>query len=92
MQDECSGPFRIRGREQNAHRPAFGVAEERRPLAPDGVHDRAHIVHAGLEVRQPDGSIGEARSALVEADQPGDGPEPLEESGKLGMLPVDLEM
>ncbi len=42
------------------------------------VHDRAHVVHALLERRQPveRHGIGESGAALVEQDEAGEGGEP----------------
>ena len=59
----------IRGREEDAHRSALGVAEERRPLDPLGVEDGAHVVHPRLEVGQAAWPVREAGAALVEPDE-----------------------
>ena len=77
---------------KRTHRPAFGVAEQRGPLASDCIHDRPHVVHAGLEIGQPDTSIRQPRPALVEADQPREGSKPAEEARQLGVFPLDLEV
>jgi hypothetical protein len=44
------------------------MAEERAALDADGVHHRAHVVHALLERRHAADAVGCARAALVEAD------------------------
>ena len=82
----------MRRGEEHAHGPAFRVPEERCPIASDRIHDRSDIVHPLLEVGQPDPAVREARAALVEADQPREGSEPLEEVSVRRVLPVDLEM
>jgi hypothetical protein len=92
VDDEGPHPLGIRGGEEDAHRPAFRVPEERRRLAPDGVHDRSHVVHPRLEVREPHVSVGQPGPALVEADEPGERPEPPQHVGIGRVLPVDLEM
>jgi len=43
---------RVRRREQDGHRAALGDADQRGALGPGGVHDRANVVHAGLEARR----------------------------------------
>ena len=92
VEREGACPPRIARGEEDAQRAAFRVAEERRGLAPGRVHDGTHVVHARLEVRQPDAAVGEPRASLVEADQPCERPEPLEEVGVGRALPVDLEV
>ena len=77
VEDERTRALRIRRGEQSAHRPALRVAEERGPLTSDCVHDRPHVVHSRLEIGEPDASIRKPRPALVEADQPREGSEPV---------------
>ncbi len=92
VQGERPDALRVRRREQRRQRPTLRVAEERRALAADGVHDRAHVVHPRLEVGQSDGTVGEAGPALVEADQPGEGAKPLEQPRRRRVEPVGVEM
>lgn len=49
VQDECVDAMWICGREEQADRSAFGNAEQRGVVAPDGVHDSAYVVHPLLE-------------------------------------------
>jgi hypothetical protein len=79
-------------REEHAHRPALRVAEERSRLASGSVHDRADVVHPRLEVGEADVAVGEPGAALVEADEPREGREPVEDARVGGMLAVDLEV
>jgi hypothetical protein len=46
------------------------VPQERGALNADGIHHRAHVVHALLERRNAADPVGRARAALVEADHP----------------------
>ena len=82
----------IRSREEDAHRSALGVAEERRPLDPLGVQDGAHVVHPGLEVGQATRPVRKAGAALVETDERREGREALEEVGRARLVPVQLEV
>ena len=92
VEHEGARPLRVARREEHAERAAFRVAEERRRLASGRVHDGAHVVHARLEVGEADAPVGEPRPPLVEADQPGERPEALEEVSVRRALPVDLEV
>ena len=92
VEDERPRPARVRRREEDAQRPALRVAEQRRRLGAGGVHHGADVVHARVEVGQADGAVGEPGPALVEADQPRERAEPLEDPRAPRMLPVDLEV
>jgi hypothetical protein len=52
LEDERPRASRVRRREQDGHRAALGDADQRGALGPGGVHDRANVVHAGLETRR----------------------------------------
>ncbi len=79
---ERPGPLGVGGREQRAHRPALGVAQDGGALHADVVHDGAHVVHAGLERREVVGldPVGEPDPPLVEEDQARERREPLVET------------
>jgi hypothetical protein len=72
--------------------PSLRIAEEGGGFATDGIEDRTHVVHPRLEVRKSDGTVGEPRAALVEADQARERREPLIDVPRRRMLPVDLEV
>ncbi len=90
--DDCRGPFRVRRREQDGHRRALGQAEQSSALRPDRVHDGANVVHPGLQRRRAAHPVGHAGSALVEANQPARGRQPLEERDKTLHPPGDLDV
>ena len=92
VEDQCAGPLRICRAEEDGHRAALRVAEQRSPCAADGIHDCTDVIHAGLEIGQADGAIGQPGPALIEANQASKGAEPFEEAGMVRMLPVHLEM
>ncbi len=82
----------IGGSEEDRHRAALEVPEERGALAPDRVHDRAHVVHPRFQVRDAALPVGEARTALVQADESRERRQPLEERRVARLLPVELEV
>jgi hypothetical protein len=82
----------MRRGEENRHRTALRVADERRRLAADRVHDRADVIHPRLEVRQPDRAIGQSGAALVEADQAGERAEPVQHVRRGRVRPVVVEV
>ena len=93
VEDERAGPARDRSRRRgrpSGRPPSSRTAPPR--LAARRVHHRAHVVHARLEVGQPDAAVGEPGPALVEADQPCERAQALEEACVLRVLPVDLEV
>jgi hypothetical protein len=67
-QHECEDPLRVRRREEDRHRRAVHVAEQRGPLDADSVEHRAHVVHALLERGHAADAVGRTRAALVESD------------------------
>ncbi len=92
VEDECPAALRIGGREEDRHRPSLRVAEERGALRARRVHHRPDVVHPRLEVGQAGGPVGEAGTTLVEADEPRERGEPLEEVRRPGLVPVVLEV
>ena len=92
VEDERARALRVRRGEQRTHRAAFRIAEERSFLAPRRVHDGTHVVHPRFEIGEPDCAIGQARPALVEADQPRERREALDEARHLRVLEVDLQV
>ena len=97
---DCVGPeegegaraLGVRRREQHRHRAALVVAEQRGAFGADGVHDRADVVHPRLEVVDSAVAVGEPRASLVEADEPRERRQPLEEGGVARLFPVELEV
>ena len=73
VQNQRANPFRIRCREENAHRSALGHTEERGAIRPGCIHHRVQVVHALIERRNTCDGIRQAGTALV----PGDEPRPL---------------
>ena len=67
-QHDREDPLRVRCCEEDRQRRTVDVAEERGALDADGVHHRAHVVHALLERGHAADAIGCARASLVEAD------------------------
>ena len=83
----------MRRREQHAHRPASANAVQ------DGVL-RTHLIHNGADVVHPQVEGGhlaqgdwvrDAATPLVEADQPAERGEPLEERGEIRLVPLHLD-
>ena len=70
-EDEGTRALGIRCGEENGHTAAFRMPEQCGALRPDGVENRAHVVHPLLERRQPvvRDAVGHAGPALVEQDQ-----------------------
>ena len=57
-----------------------------------GANVREEVVHAGLEVRDVVGAVGQAGAAFVEADHAAVGAEPVEERGVPRLGPVEFEV
>jgi hypothetical protein len=57
-----------------------------------GVHDRPDVVRALVQGGRARRAIRETGAALVEADQPTEAAEPLEEPRKCRPLPLEVEM
>src|SRR6266516_3281572 len=70
VEHERTYALRIRRREQDRERSALRIAEQGPTGTAGGIHHGTHIVHPGLEVRQPDSAIRETGATLVEANQP----------------------
>ena len=83
VQDQPDRPLRVRGREQDRHRPTLGDAVDDGAVGPGRVHHRSDVVHPGLEAREPvrRHAVGETDPALVEQDQARERREP--QSGTL---------
>lgn len=69
-----------RGREQHGQRPALRLADDGGPITAGGVHHRPDVVHASLRRRRPGDPVGHAHAPFVEADEPGELTDALEES------------
>src|SRR5439155_12715053 len=74
------------------HRTALRNPEERGAVDSDRVHDGPHVVHALLERVDSAETVREPRAALVEADEPRERAQPLEEVGRPRVLPLVFEM
>ena len=85
-------PFRVHSGHQDRQRPALGVSEQDGPLGPGGVHHGQHVMHPGLLVRQVVRPVRHAGAALVEANQPAQRPQPIEEDGVSWVGPVELQV
>ena len=68
IKDQRSNPLRISCSEQQAHRAAFGDAEQRGTIRAGGVHHGANIIHAFFERGDTNIAIGEPGAALIEYD------------------------
>jgi hypothetical protein len=80
VENECRGAFGISRCEEQGHRSAFGDAEERRALGASRVHDGPYVVHALLEGWEVAYAVRQSGAALVEANEPGEGAEALQEA------------
>ena len=92
VEHQGARPIGVGRREQDAHRPALGDPEERRPLGARSVHDRSHVVRPLLERLHPRDRVGQPGAALVEEDQARERAEPVEEANDRGHLPLELEV
>ena len=92
VDDERPAALGVGGREEDAHRPALGGADHGRGRGAGRVHDRAHVVHAGLEVGDAGHAVGQSGAALVEQDQAGEGSEPAEERRLPLVRPDELDV
>ena len=92
VEDERARPLGIGRGEEDRHRRALGVPEQDGAAAVDRIHDRAHVVHARLEVGHAGWPVGQTGAALVEPDQACDRAEPFEEVRVARLLPVLLEV
>ncbi len=63
-------PLRVRRRVQHRHRAAVTRGENDGLRRADGVEDGAHVLHPRLERGELPVAVGEARTALVEEDEP----------------------
>ncbi len=91
-QGESARALGVRGREQHGHRAALVVPEHGGAFGADCVHDGADVVHPRLEVVDSAVAVGEPRASLVEADEPRERRQPLEEGGVPRLFPVELEV
>ena len=92
VQHQRRDPLGVRGRQQQRHRTALGVADDDRLLGPRRVHHGEHVAHPGLQVRHALRSVGHAGAALVEADQPAHRAQAVEEPGVPRVVPVQVEV
>ena len=92
VQRQRERALRVGRGEHDAHRAAFGHAEQRCPFRADGVHHDPHILHAFLERRRPDHSLGQTGPPLVETNESREGRESAEEAGHPWLLPLELEV
>jgi hypothetical protein len=91
-QNEAGRSLRIGGREERPECATVVMTDEHGLLGVHGVHDRADVVHAGLEGREAEVAVGHAGSALVDADHTPERSEPAKEPGQVCGLPGDLDM
>src|SRR6266545_7655134 len=79
--DERDRALWVRGREQNAHHTAFGVAKDGGSLRPGRIHHRTEVVHPLLQRRQVSDRdwIREARTSFVEQQEPRERRQPFQE-------------
>lgn len=89
---ERRNAVRIRRGEENAHRCPFGEPEEGRTLRAGRIHHGTNVVHARLEARRAADRIGHPGAPLVEADQPRERPEIVQELGEARQLPLQLHV
>ena len=93
-ENECRRSFGVGRREHAAERAAVRERDEHGSLTPGGVEDDPKVVDTLLDRGQaiPAHAVGEARPAVVEADQPPEAPEPFGEIGHGGQPPEVLEL
>ena len=92
VQDDRVDAGWIRRGEQEADRSTLGHTEQRRPIASDGVHHRADVVHPLLEARCTYDAVRETVAALVEHDDACERREALEELGIAGQFVKELDV
>jgi hypothetical protein len=92
VQQQRAGALRIRGGEQDGHRPALGGTEQCRLIGARGVHHRSHIVHPRFQVRHVAYAIGQAGASLVEHDEAREGSKAVEEVRQSRVFPLDLKI
>jgi hypothetical protein len=78
--------------EERRQRAAFRDPEQRGLVDPDGIHHRAHVVHALVHRRQLRNPIGKPGTALVEQDHPAALAEPLQPAREPRLGPVVVDM
>jgi hypothetical protein len=91
-EDQRGDLLRVGHGEQDAHRRAFRVAEQHGHRRPGGAHHGAHVGHALLERQVAYRAVRQAGVALVEQDQPAERRQPLEEPGRVCVLPQQVEV
>ena len=72
--------------------PFGSTPRSKRALDSDRIHDGPHVVHALLKCWDSADPVGEAGAALVEADEPREGAQALEEVSRPRVLPLVFEM
>jgi hypothetical protein len=82
----------VGGGEQSAHRTALGDPEQRRAVAPGGVHHRMQVARRLLEGGRATETVGQALPSLVVDDQASEGGEAPQHAGGRGLLPEQLEV
>ena len=91
-EDQRGDPVGVGGGEQDAHRGAFGVAEQHRPGRAGGLHDRTHVVHPLFERGVTGHPVGQPGVPLVEQDQPAQRGQPAEEASRLRVFPEQFQV
>ena len=89
---ERTDAFGVGRREQDAHRGRFRPPAQRGSIRPGGVHHGANVVDACLERLLARHSVRQTGAALVEADDPSEAGESLDESSEWGELPRCFEV
>ena len=89
---QCRSPLGIGSREQDAHCRPFGNTIEGDTLRAHGVHYRPDIIHARLQTGSAGDRIGHPRSALVEPDEPREGPQVSKKLRKARQRPLELHV
>src|SRR5262249_60091110 len=87
VEHESAGPLRVRGGEEHGDWPAFCDAEERGAGRAGAIHHRSEIVRALLERGDFRDGIRQARAALVEPNEAGEGAPTPEEAREPGLPP-----
>src|SRR5262249_58191810 len=90
VEHESAGPLRVRGGEEHGDWPAFCDAEERGAGRAGAIHHRSEIVRALLERGDFRDGIRQARAALVEPNEAGEGAPTPEEAREPGLPPGGL--
>jgi hypothetical protein len=93
-EDQARYALRMSSRERHRQDPTTDIRDHRRAFRADRVHDGRDVPHEFLKRRQRrrGDRVGEARSPLIEHDQPTERGEPFPELGNGCHVPLRIDM